>query len=95
MLHTIVLKYNLSPGDMPPTDTLRKSLEEFDFSQLENVKEKLLVELEDVLHSVIPRLMDVVLSVAVATDDAGAHDAAKEDQGAEEQVAKVFDDAVA
>lgn len=53
-------KYNLAPGDFPDLQDFKDKLKEHDFSKFSGLKQKLIDEVENVLGTDFPRLMEAL-----------------------------------
>ena len=76
VFRSVMKKYNLAPGDFPDIDDFRSKLQEQDFSKFAPLKQKLIDEVEGVLGSDLPRLMEALprsLNEAAASRTSTSH----------------------
>ena len=60
IFRTVMKRFNLAPGDFPDIEDFKAKACEQDFSKFSGLKQKLLDDIESVLGSDIPRLMEAL-----------------------------------
>jgi EH domain-containing protein 1 len=75
VFETVSKKYNLNIGDFPPVQNVQDKLRDMDFSKFSRLKTDLIDELDEILLTSVPRLLESlpgINSSAITADGSGA-----------------------